>query len=94
MFLGRAVAPGEALWTPEDRAWALALHQVEADACPECGQPWGDVTDEGNEFAYMAELVKCHACATSAKTVRAHQDGNGDTDGLHVHVEHRSKKRG
>lgn len=90
MFLGRAVAPGEALWTEEDRAWALALAEVEADTCPDCGQPWSEATDPKNEFEYRAELVLCHACATSAKTVRAHQDGKGSTDGLHVHLERRT----
>jgi hypothetical protein len=35
----------------------------------------------------------CHACATSAKTVRAHQDNKGSADGLHVHLEHRKSRR-
>jgi hypothetical protein len=87
VFLGRVVAEGEPLWLDEDRYWALALAEVEADACPDCGQPWGEATDKEAEFAYKAHLVKCHACGTSAKAVRAHQDGKGDTDGLHVHVE-------
>ncbi|NUP23602.1 MAG: hypothetical protein HOZ81_47610 [Streptomyces sp.] len=94
MFLGRAVAPGEAAWTEEDRAWALALAEVEADTCPDCGQPWSESTDAANEFEYRAELIMCHACATSAKTVRAHQDRNGSADGLHVHLEHRKTQRG
>lgn len=34
----------------------------------------------------------CHSCGTSAKAVRAHQDGKGSTDGLHVHLERRNKK--
>lgn len=87
MFLGRVVAPGEAVWTGEDRAWALALAEVEADSCPECGERWSESTDAANEFTYRAELVMCHACATSAKTVRAHQDSRGSTDGLHVHIQ-------
>lgn len=88
MFLGRVVADGEPLWLPEDRYWAHALLEVEADACPECGQPWSEATDPANEFAYKAHLVRCHACSTSAKRVRAHQNKNGDgsTDGLHVHI--------
>ena len=89
VFLGRVVAPGEPLWLREDRAWALALLEVEADACPECRQPWGEATAPDNEFAYRATLVRCHACATSAKTVRAHQNSSGESasDGLHVHIE-------
>jgi hypothetical protein len=43
--MGRVVAEGEPLWLDEDRAWALALLDVEADACPECGQPWSEATD-------------------------------------------------
>ena len=82
-------APGEPLWLPEDRAWALALAQVEADACPECGEAWSETTDAANEYAYRADLVKCHACATGARAVRNHQDGHGTTDGLHVHIEKR-----
>lgn len=90
--MGRVVAEGEPLWLDEDRAWSLALLDVEADACPECGQPWGEATDPDSEFAYQAQLVKCHACATSAARVRAHQDNNGNTDGLHVHLERRTKR--
>jgi hypothetical protein len=85
--MGRVVAEGEPLWLDEDRAWALALLDVEADACPDCGQRWSEATALDGEDAYKADLVKCHACAISAKAVRAHQDGKGDTDGLHVHVE-------
>jgi len=94
--MGRVVAEGEPLWLAEDRAWSLALLEVEADSCPGCGQPWAEATDAKNEFAYTAELVRCHACSTSAKRVRAHQDRNGEgsTDGLHVHVRKQDRKRG
>ncbi|MFJ2007412.1 hypothetical protein [Streptomyces chartreusis] len=88
--MGRVVADGEPLWLSEDRAWALALAEVEANACPECGQPWSEATDPDNEDAYKAHLVRCHACSTSAKRVKAHQDNGGDTDGLHVHIERRT----
>ncbi|MFE7509755.1 hypothetical protein ACFU8I_00715 [Streptomyces sp. NPDC057540] len=87
MFLGRVVADGEPLWLDEDRAWALALLDVEANQCPDCGQPWDEATDKDNEFAYQAQLILCHACTTSAKTVRSYQDKNGSADGLHVHIE-------
>ncbi|MFB7446859.1 hypothetical protein ACFC01_53105, partial [Streptomyces mirabilis] len=59
----------------------------EADACPDCGQPWGEATDKANEFAYRAELIRCHACTTSASAVRAYQDKGGASEGLHVHLE-------
>lgn len=93
VFLGRVVAPGEPLFTEEDRAWALALAEVEADTCPDCGQPWSEATDPKNEEQYKAELILCHACAMSAKTVRAYQDNKGSADGLHVHLEHRKGRR-
>ena len=89
VFLGRVVAPGEPLWSEEDRAWALALSHVEGDQCPECGEAWGEATDVKSEFAYKAELIKCHACATSARAVRIHQDGHGTADGLHVQIHKR-----
>ena len=76
--------PGEALWTEEDRAWALALLQVEADSCPDCGQPWSEASAVDNEYAYSAELHRCHACSTGARAVSAHQRNNGDPAGIHV----------
>lgn len=85
--MGRAVAPGEPLWLEEDRQWALALWEVEADACPDCRKPWGEVTDPAHEGRYATELVTCHACAASAAAVRKHEEGNGETGGLHVNAE-------
>ncbi|MFG3048142.1 hypothetical protein ACGFZR_24820 [Streptomyces sp. NPDC048241] len=85
--MGRAVQEGEPLWLDEDRAWALALLTVEADSCPECRRPWGEVTDKANEFAYAAEVILCHACTTSARAVRAYQDKGGKTEGAHVHLD-------
>jgi hypothetical protein len=92
--MGRVVADGEPLWLPEDRNWALALLEVEADACPECGQPWSEATDAQSEEGYTAHLVRCHACTASAQRVRAYQDRNASTDGLHVHLEKRTTRRG
>lgn len=77
---------GEPLWLAEDRAWALALLQVEAENCPDCGNPWAEATSIDNEFKYKAELVRCHACTTGAKAVSKYQNSNGDSRGLHVHV--------
>ncbi|MER5653429.1 hypothetical protein ABT076_10480 [Streptomyces sp. NPDC002131] len=92
IFLGRVVGEGEPLWLDEDRHWALALAEIEADSCPDCHQPWGEATDKENEEGYQAHLVKCHACSMSAKSVRAYQSrNNSDTDGLHVHVERKRR---
>lgn len=94
VFLGRAVAPGEPWFTEEDRAWAEALTEIEADTCPGCGEQWSESSAPENEFEYTASLVICHACGTAAKTTKAHQDNNGTVDGLHVHVQHRKHARG
>ncbi|MFH8752934.1 hypothetical protein ACH4GK_17935 [Streptomyces rimosus] len=78
--------PGEPLWTEEDRAWALALAQVEADTCPDCGQPWSEVSTIDAEFAYDAELLRCHACATGARAAHRYQEAGGDPRGIHVSI--------
>jgi len=87
VFLGRVIGDGEPLWLPEDRYWALALAEVEANACPDCGQPWHEATDIKNEFKYKAQVIRCHACTTSAKTVKAKQEKGESVDGLHVQIE-------
>jgi hypothetical protein len=82
-------APGEPLWGDEDRAWALALLQVESEGCPDCGHPWAESSHADNEFAYQAELVRCHACATSIKARDAYEAQQGDVRGLHVSITRR-----
>lgn len=82
-------AAGEPLWTDEDRAWAIALLDVEADTCPDCGQPRTEATAATAEFQYDAELLRCHGCVGAAIHVKQHQDGGGDMRGLQVHVTHR-----
>ncbi|MFE6785201.1 hypothetical protein ACFVFF_23380 [Streptomyces sp. NPDC057680] len=86
VFMGRAVAPGEPLWLDEDRAWALALAQVEQDSCPDCRQPWTEASHQDNEFGYEAELIRCHACSTGAKALHTYQESGGNAQGLHVSV--------
>ncbi|MFP3986875.1 hypothetical protein U9R90_05110 [Streptomyces sp. E11-3] len=70
----------------DDRAWAMALAAVEADACPDCRQPWSETTDPATEGAWRGELVRCHACAAAARAMTQHESNGGDTRGLHVHV--------
>jgi hypothetical protein len=79
-------AVGEPLWLDEDRAWAMALMDVEADSCPDCRQPWSEATDPENEFEYEATLLRCHACTASATAVSAYQNSKGDSRGLHVSI--------
>jgi hypothetical protein len=85
--MGRVVEPGEPLWLPEDRAWVFALAEVEADACPDCKRPWSEAAAKESEFAYKAEVTRCHACATAARHVQKFERDGGDTRGLHVLVE-------
>ncbi|WP_236243128.1 hypothetical protein [Streptomyces sp. CC228A] len=87
IFLGRPMpGPGEPLWLEDDRAWAYALHTVEADRCPDCRQPWGEATDPDSEGTWRAEVIRCHSCATAAAAVGRFEKDGGDTRGLHVHV--------
>lgn len=81
VFLGRVVADGEPAWLPDDRAWALALAEVEADDCPSCGHPRSVTTLPSSEFAYRAEAVRCHACAAIEREGRDFAK-DGDTAGL------------
>lgn len=76
--------PGEPLWLPEDRAWALALLAVEAESCPDCGQPWAESGARENEEAYTAAIHLCHACAAGGRAVAAFQKGRDSTAGAHV----------
>lgn len=87
VFMGRVVEQGEPLWLEEDRAWALALLEVEGNACPDCGQPWDIATDAKNEGEFKAELIRCHACTASAQAVQSYQDRNGSSHGIHVRIE-------
>lgn len=71
MFLGRVVKSGEPLWLPDDRAWALAFMDHEADRGP-CGQPHSESTRPENEDAYTVdEIGFCHAC----EALRAKAEG-------------------
>jgi hypothetical protein len=87
VFLGRPwPAPGESLWLDEDREWALALLDLEADTCPGCGQPHHEASDPANEGRYTASPHRCHACATVTKAVRAWRESGGSSDGLTFYV--------
>lgn len=80
------VAPGEPLWLDEDRAWALALAEVEADQCPDCGHPWSQTSSPDAEGTYEAQVLRCHACAAGATKLHAFQEAKGDTRGIHVSI--------
>lgn len=80
------MAPGEPLWLDEDRAWALALAEVERDACPGCGHPWSETSASDSEDTYDVTLLRCHACAAGASASRRFQQAGGDPQGLHLSI--------
>lgn len=86
MFLGRVVGPDEPLWTDSDRAWALALIAVEDDTCRGCGQPLSTSTAPEAEDAWVAEVIRCHACTAAGQRTNQFQQDGGDQHGAHVHV--------
>lgn len=79
------------MWLDDDRDWALALLDLEADACDGCGQPRSESMDRENEYAYKAEPVRCHACAALARATRDFTAGDhpGSSDGLAFTVRRR-----
>lgn len=85
--MGRPLpGPGEPLWTDEDRAYAFALLDLEADTCTGCGQSLTESMDPEREELWKAEVVRCHACGTAARHVEGWQKGGGDARGAHVRV--------
>jgi hypothetical protein len=87
ILLGRPMpGPGEPLWLPEDRWWALALLEVEAAACRDCGHPTGETTAAEAEYRYDAQVVRCHACAAGARRMAAVQEDGTRPEGLQVSI--------
>lgn len=82
MFLGRVVAAGEPLWTEDDRDWALALLEFEADRC-ECGQPRSESMTIEADSGYRAEKLRCHACKAIAEASERWAD---DSAGLFIRI--------
>jgi hypothetical protein len=74
------------LWLDEDREWAMALVDIEADTCHGCGQPRTESLDPANEGHYSASPHRCHACAAMSRAVRAWSDAGGTTDGVTFYV--------
>jgi len=81
--------PDEPLWTDSDRAWALALLQVEDEVCKGCGQLLSESTDPELEEAWAAEVLRCHACTAAGHRAEAFQRAGGDQHGANVHVHRR-----
>lgn len=76
------------MWTPADRAWAIALLDLEADTCA-CGHQRSETTAADAEGAYRVTPVRCHACAAKERAARKFLEGSSEAagDGLHFHVQ-------
>lgn len=65
-------------WTDEDRAWLLALDQVETDrqaaACPLCGDTTGQCRDANLQHAWKAKSQVCYRTKTILEKSRSFAD--------------------
>ena len=57
----------------------MALMEAESGLCGDCGHDLKESTRAGNEYAYDAEISKCHACLAAARRVAAHTEDGGKT---------------
>lgn len=64
----------------------MALMEAESGLCGDCGHPLAETTHPDAEYAYDAQITKCHACVAGARRVAAFQDDGGKTEGLKVSV--------
>ena len=80
-------APVDTPWSEEDRAWALALVEFERSLCS-CGEPLHESLDAANEEAYVAEFIRCHACAAVERANRSLPE-SADRAGLRINVKRR-----
>lgn len=64
----------------------MALMEAEAGLCGDCGHPLAETTAAEAEFAYDAQISKCHGCIAGARRVAQFQEDGGKTDGLKVSV--------
>lgn len=81
VLAGRVVRPGEPEWTGLDSAYAEALTLIESLTCDGCGQDRRDSMSQENEFAYVVEAVRCHACAARDRHI-ARMNKEASTAGL------------
>jgi hypothetical protein len=75
--LVESVTEIEPEWDDAERAWAIALLEVVADTCPDCGQPRDESTHEDAEGAYEADLpTRCHACTALHKAMARYSESD------------------
>lgn len=59
--------PGEPLYRDEDTEEVLAFIEWEGSLCPNCGEPKAECFDKANQYAYVADVLTCHACAAASR---------------------------
>lgn len=77
---------GDGSWSDEDRAYALAWQQYQRELCSGCGHDLAVSMAKANQFAFGAEVVRCHACAAKSRATETFQKGGGDTAGAMTHM--------
>lgn len=81
-------APGEPLFSVEDRAIALAWQQYQDGLCPCCGVPRELAWSKEHQFDWRGEVMQCHVGAAMARARRKHMqagpDGDVDADAIHT----------
>ncbi len=85
ILTGRSPVPGRPLWTANDTALAVALTALEAVTC-DCGHDRRESMDAANEYRYVADAVRCHACAARDRAAEAYNKAGGTTAGLAFRV--------
>lgn len=73
--VSRTVAVREVEWDDEQRAWMLALAEVEAQECPGCGGHLPGTTRPGVEFdtTHPTRCKRCEALGIRAKNVQQYE---------------------
>ena len=65
----------ETEWDEDERLWALALLDYDADACPGCGGQMTETTSPDAEYGYrVPPPTRCHRCTALAIAHDRHRD--------------------
>ena len=99
ILLGRPwPQPGQPLFLPEDTNWALAhaeyKAQVAAARCHLCGLPKKVCRNPDNQFAFEAEIERCHATYAMASAQERISRGASDVSMRATTVAARLKEEG
>lgn len=69
----QSVSHKEAEWDDDERAWVLALLELEADTCPGCGGQMSVTTEAGAEGHYHVPApTRCHQCTALSQAQDAY----------------------